>query len=78
MAVENLAISNGIEDGEISLLVSSKRELNPRPDHRSNNRWLIVHPRVDVGPAHTALLIMGEAIGAATEAISLALKAAVG
>ena len=79
MAVENLAISNGIEDGEISLFMSSKGELNHRPDHRSNN-WvsnscLVDHPGSDPGvgisAAHTVLLAMREAIGTATTILGL-------
>ena len=69
-----------------SLLVSSKGELNHRPDDRANdwvnNRWLVddpgSHPWAGISAAHTALLTVGEAIGAATEAIGFALKAAVG
>ena len=69
-----------------TLLVSSKRELNHRPDDRANdwvnNSWLVDHPgsdsRSDIGAAHTALLAVGEAKGTTAEAIGFALKAAVG
>ena len=49
-----------------SLLVSSKGELNHRPDDRANdwvnNSWLVDHlgsdPGVGISAAHTALLTM--------------------
>ena len=58
------AIADGIVDGGISLPVSSKGELNHRPDDRANdwvnNSWLVDHPGCDPGvgisAAHTALL----------------------
>ena len=84
------AIADGIVDGGISLPVSSKGELNHRPDlwvddganDWLNNSWLVDHPgsdsRTDIGAAHTALLAVGEAIGTTAEAIGFALNAAVG
>ena len=80
------AIADGIVDGGISLPVSSKGELNHRPDDRANdwvnNSWLVDHPgsdsRTDIGAAHTALLAVGPAIRTTAEAIGFALNAAVG
>ena len=84
--INNPAIADGIVSWLIFLAVSSKGELNHRPDDRANdwvnNSWLVDHPGCDPGvgisAAYTALLAVGEAKGTTAEAIGFALNAAVG
>ena len=74
LSINNPAIADGIVSWLFSLVVSSKGELNHRPDDRANdwvnNSWWVDHmgsdPMADVGSADTALLAVGPAIGTAT------------